>query len=88
MGNSVSAKDVTLYDLETKFNLQLNRDNQFFTEWQTDLPEIMPQEKQFLDLVQESYMNLIKYPVMLENAVQLTVLSPLLHLAIQEKVIK
>ena len=81
MGNTILAKDVTLNDLETQFSLQLNRDDQFFTEWQTDLPEIMSQEKQFLDLVQASYMNLIKYPVMLENAVQLTVLSPLLHLA-------
>ncbi len=81
MGKTVLAKDITLIELESKFNLRLNRDNHFFTEWCTNLPEINPQEKQFLDSVQEGYLNLVKYPVMLENAVQITVLSPLLHLA-------
>lgn len=81
--NVISAKDITLHDLEKKFNLRLNEDGQFFTEWQPDPPEteISEEEKKFLNLVKAGYMNLIKYPVMLENTVQLTVLSPLLHLA-------
>jgi hypothetical protein len=79
--NTIYAKEITLHDLEKKFNLQLSEDNHFFPEWQTNLPEITEEEKHFLNLVRAGYMNLIKYPVMLENAVQLTVLSPLLHLA-------
>jgi len=79
--NIMYAKDITLYDLEKKFHLHLNEDERFFHEWQTDSPVITAEEKKFLDLVRAGYMNLIKYPGMLENAVQLTVLSPLLHLS-------
>ncbi len=37
MGNSIPAKDITLSDLETQFNLQFTEDSQFFPEWQIDL---------------------------------------------------
>jgi hypothetical protein len=80
--NSILAKNVTLYDLENKFNLRLTEDKAFFPEWQeADSVEITTEEKWFLNLAKAGYMNLTKYPVMLENTVQLTVLSPLLHLA-------
>jgi hypothetical protein len=79
--NIIYANDITLYELEKKFALHLNEDEQFFPEWQADSPVITAEEKIFLDLVRAGYMNLNKYPGMLENAVQLTVLSPLLHLA-------
>jgi hypothetical protein len=36
--------------------------NLFFREWQDDLPEITDLEKQALDRVKASYLNLIKYP--------------------------
>ncbi|MCP4104577.1 MAG: restriction endonuclease subunit R, partial [Desulfobacteraceae bacterium] len=49
MTDIVSAKDVTLYDLEKKFDLRLNEDRQFFPEWQADLPEINSEDKKFLD---------------------------------------
>ena len=78
---SAFCKDVTLYDLEKKFNLRLNEDSQFFPEWQADSPEANAEDKKFLDLAKAAYMNLIKYPAMPENAVKLTVLSPLLHLS-------
>jgi len=81
MNDTLSAKDVTLYDLEKRFALRLNEDRQFFLEWQADSPEINSAEKNFLDLAKSAYMNLIRYPTMPENAVKLTVLSPLLHLA-------
>ncbi|MCP4105026.1 MAG: restriction endonuclease subunit R, partial [Desulfobacteraceae bacterium] len=45
------------------------------------MPEINSEDKKFLDLAKSAYMNLIRYPSMPENAVKLTVLSPLLHLA-------
>jgi hypothetical protein len=81
MGNSIPAKDITLYDLETKFNLQFTEDSPFFPEWQVDLPSVTTEEQMFLDIAKGGYINLIKYPSMLENAVQLTVLSPLLNLS-------
>jgi len=77
----IAATNVTLHDLEQHFHLQFNEEQDFFSEWQTDLPAIIEEEHHVLDEVKAAYMNLIKYPVMLENAVQITVVSPLLHLA-------
>ncbi|MEY2975890.1 MAG: hypothetical protein RLZZ435_27, partial [Cyanobacteriota bacterium] len=77
----VSAKDITLYDLESKFNLSLNQDSDFFPEWQKDSLTIATEERILLDLAKSAYLNLIKYSSMPENAVKLTVISPLLHLA-------
>ncbi|MEM7536041.1 MAG: restriction endonuclease subunit R [Chloroflexota bacterium] len=81
MPKKIFAKDVTLYDLETHFNLSLNEHAQFFSEWQTDLPEINAVEQAFLDNVKTSYQHRTKYPATLANAVQITVVSPLLHLS-------
>jgi hypothetical protein len=81
MSETILAKDVTLHDLEGKFHLQLVEDPQFFPEWQTDLPTIDEHERQFLDKLRAGYFNLIKYPSLLENTVQMAVLGPLLYLA-------
>lgn len=81
MTDTIFAKNVSLYDLEKKFDLRLNQDRQFFPEWQADSPETDSEDRKFLDLAKSAYMNLIRYPSMPENAVKLTVLSPLLHLA-------
>jgi len=81
MTDILSARDIALNDLEKTFNLRLNEDIDFFTEWRADSQEITSEEKKLLDLARAAYMNLIKYSSMPENAVKLTVLSPLLHLA-------
>ena len=81
MATNIQASDVTLNELKSKFNLELVRDKNFFPEWQTDLPEITEVEKQVLDDVQTGYFNLIGYPSMLENIVQLSILAPILQLA-------
>ncbi|MGK7920985.1 MAG: restriction endonuclease subunit R [Trichodesmium sp.] len=81
MVQTIEARNITLYELETNFNLQLVKDEQFFQEWQDNLPEITELEKQHLDRVQASYSNLEKYPPILENTVKMVVLSPLLNLA-------
>ncbi|GAB1540922.1 hypothetical protein NUACC21_35910 [Scytonema sp. NUACC21] len=81
MIQTIQAKEITLLDLETNFGLQLVEDEQFFREWQDNLPEITNLEKQQLDRVKASYANLLKYPPMLENTVKMVVLSPLLDLA-------
>ncbi len=77
----IAAATVTLHDLEQHFHLQFSEEHDFFSEWQADLPTISDEERHMLDEVKAAYLNLIKYPVMLENAVQITVVSPLLHLA-------
>jgi hypothetical protein len=81
MSETVYAKDVTLHDLEVLFHLQSVEDLQFFPEWQNNLPPITAHEKQLLDKLKAGYLNLIEYPPLLENTVQMAVLGPLLYLA-------
>lgn len=76
----LQAEKLTLYDLVNKFNLRLSEDELFFHEWQGELPEISGGERQRLDRVKESYLNLTMRP-MLEEMVKMVVLSPLLDMA-------
>lgn len=81
MTQTIQANAINLGQLETKFKIQLIEDEQFFREWQDDLPEINREDKQKLDRVKASYSYLLKYPPILENSVKMVVLSPLLDLA-------
>jgi hypothetical protein len=81
MTQTIRATDISLHDLETQFELQLSNDDQFFPEWQTDLPEITELDKQVMDRVKASYFNLVKYPPLLEDTVKMAILGPLLNLA-------
>ncbi len=76
----ISANELTLNEVETKFNLQQTEDEQFFPEWQANLPEISDREKQSLDQVKADFLYLNKYPLF-EEAVKMVVLSPLLTAA-------
>lgn len=53
----------------------------FFTEWFDTLSEITDIKKQYLDRVKTNFMRLVKHPPLLESAVKMIVLSPLLDLA-------
>ena len=77
----VKARNIALTDLETNFKIEWVEDDQFFREWQDNLPEISEAEKQRLDRVKASYRNLLKHPPLLENTVKMVVLSPFLDLA-------
>lgn len=81
MVQTIQARNIALNDLETNFKIEWIEDDQFFREWQDDLPEISEAEKQRLDRVKASYRNLLKRPTLLENTVKMVVLSPLLDLA-------
>ena len=82
MVQTIQARNVALNDLETQFKIEwVEDDDQFFREWQDDLPEISEAEKQRLDRVKASYRNLLARPPMLENTVKMVVLSPFLDLA-------
>jgi hypothetical protein len=78
---TIQAKDISLYELEEKFGLQLSTDTDFFTEWTNNLPSLTDIEKQSLKRVQNNYFNLTKRRFISEEAVKMVVLSPLLDLA-------
>ncbi|MEM7539688.1 MAG: restriction endonuclease subunit R [Chloroflexota bacterium] len=84
MAKVIRAKDVSLRELEINFNLTLEKSREFFDEWRegrskTDL--LTEIERQQLNRIQEGYLNLIRYPPLLEEPIKMVILSPLLHLA-------
>jgi hypothetical protein len=81
MTQIIQAKDVTLRDLSIQFGLQFTEDEQFFREWQDNLPEITDDQKQFLDKVRAGFLNLVIDPPLLEKTIQITILGPLLFIA-------
>ncbi|NEO32781.1 MAG: restriction endonuclease subunit R [Symploca sp. SIO3C6] len=80
MVKTIPTKNLSLYDLENKFNLTLVDNEQFFTEWREDLPVISDLEKQSLDRIKTNYLNLSRRRPLLEDLVKMVVLSPLLDL--------
>ena len=81
MVQTLQARTLTLRDLIASFGLHLTLDPAFFREWQVALPEVTETEKAYLDRVKAGYLNLIEYPPLLEKAVQMAILSPILFLA-------
>ncbi|NEO15033.1 MAG: hypothetical protein F6J98_22375 [Moorea sp. SIO4G2] len=79
MVTTVPAKEITLHELTDKFGLQLIENDQFFREWQDNIPEITEAEKERLDRVKASYSNLVAYPPLLENKQVLGVLKHLME---------
>lgn len=67
-------------DLIRNFNLQFIEEQDFFYEWQENLPDISNFEKQQLDKVRAGYWNLLDYPPILENIVRMTILDPILFI--------
>jgi len=77
----IQAQNVTLAYLKQIFALHKSEDEQFFTEWFDYIPEISELEKQYLDRVKKNYLNVLENAPLLEEAVKMVVLSPLLDLA-------
>lgn len=77
----IEAQNFTLNDLEEHFQLQQANDEDFFDEWLNNLPANTDLEKSNLDLVKTRFLRLVKRPPLLEDAVNLVVVSPLLSLA-------
>jgi hypothetical protein len=76
----IQGKDITLAQLIDEFGLQRADNEQFFLEWQQDLPELSDLEKQSLNEVKADYLHLSRYQI-LEPVVKMVVLSPILRLA-------
>ncbi|BDA68470.1 Protein of unknown function DUF450 [Rivularia sp. IAM M-261] len=81
MVQTIQARDISLYDLEEKFGLELINDPNFFTEWVDNLPTLVEEEKLALERIKSNYLNLTKRRPMSEEAVKMVVLSRLLDLA-------
>ena len=81
MVETVQAQNIDLRYLITTFGIQLVEDDQFFREWQDNLPAITEIDKLLLDKVKAGYLNLINYWPMLEDVVKMAVLYPMLFIA-------
>ncbi|WP_318670514.1 hypothetical protein [Nostoc flagelliforme] len=81
MVQTIPARDISIYELEEKFGLQLATDTNFFPEWTENLLTLTDAQKQAIARVKNNYLNLSKHRLMSEEAVKMVVLSPLLDLA-------
>jgi hypothetical protein len=80
MVQTIQAQAIDLRYLIENFGIQLVEDEQFFREWQDNLPEISNADKQMLDKVKAGFINLLNYPPMLEDVVRMAVLDPILFI--------
>jgi hypothetical protein len=80
MVQTLAAENITLEQLILLYGLELVDTEEFFREWQEDLPELTDQEKELLDQIKAGYINLRNYPPLLENTVNTIILSPLLFI--------
>ncbi len=74
----IPAQKLNIIDVESKFGLTQTEDEQFFPEWNENLPDITDLEKQALDRVKLNYISLVKRRQISENMVKMTVLGPML----------
>ena len=80
MVQTIQSQEVTLRSLRDNFGLQLVRDEDFFREWQDNLPEISDLEKELLNQVQSGYFNLLENPPFLEDIVRMAIVDPILFI--------
>ncbi|MDB9313933.1 restriction endonuclease subunit R [Spirulina sp. CS-785/01] len=78
---TLTARTISLSELEQRFQLQFTDDPTVFLEWQSKLPELTEIEKERCDRITTNYTYLLRYPPLLENTVKMVVLSPLLDMA-------
>ncbi len=78
---AITKRITTLNQVEAKFNLRRTEDEQFFTEWFADLPELTQEEQTTLDQIKARYRYHRANGPLAEGAVNLIVVSRLLELA-------
>ena len=59
MTQTITARNVKLHDLKTRFGLQQVQDEAFFSEWLNDFPELIEAEQQALDRIKRNYLYLL-----------------------------
>lgn len=77
----IQAHDITLEQLTELFGLTITDDDQFFSEWLDNLPELTNPEKEQLDRVKRNYLSLVERHALSENLVKMVVVEHLLDLA-------
>ncbi len=80
MVQTIQASELSLYEVEAKLGLHRTRAADFFPEWQLKLPELNATDANQLDRVKADFEAQDYYP-MLEQAVKLIALGPMLSLA-------
>ncbi|MCC5637559.1 restriction endonuclease subunit R [Nostoc sp. CHAB 5844] len=80
MTQTLQAKDIDLLYLIDNFDIQLVTDENFFSEWQEELPEITDLDKQLLNKVKAGYLNFLNYPPLLEDVVRMAIVDPILFI--------
>jgi hypothetical protein len=83
MANAIAVTDAvkSLADAESRFNLRRNEDEEFFNEWQMDLPALTPSDIAGLDQIRRRLLYHRADGELLEGAVVLLLVAPLLELA-------
>jgi hypothetical protein len=76
----LQAKNVTLTQLRESFGLVPELDDDFFREWQDNVPELEAEARVSLEEVKADFLHLSRYDL-LEPIVKMVVLSPILRLA-------
>ncbi|MBE9070583.1 type I restriction enzyme HsdR N-terminal domain-containing protein [Leptolyngbya cf. ectocarpi LEGE 11479] len=81
MVQAIRSSEVSLEELESHFGLTLTENPAFFPEWQAPDLKLTESEVQRLNQVKQHFRYLLRQPPVLEGAVKMVVLSPLLELA-------
>ena len=76
------SKTITSFaDLKERFNLFPTDNDQFFTEWQQDLPELTPEERETLEQIKRRFERHRERGSLAEGVINQLLISPLLTLA-------
>jgi hypothetical protein len=78
---AISKAITSMAELRERFNLTPTNNDQFFTEWFQDLPELTDEEKITLDKIKHRFTRHRDLGKLAEGTVNLLVVSPLLELA-------
>ena len=81
MVQTVAATAVSIKTLKEQFGLAIAPDPDFFSEWRSPYPDLSELERTTLDRVKANFLTLQEEPPLLEDAVKMVVLAPLLDLA-------
>ena len=77
----ISKTITTLADLKQRFNLSATDNDQFFSEWQQDLPDLTSQERETLDQIKRRFERHRERGFLAEGVIDQLLISPLLTLA-------
>ncbi len=77
----ISKTITTLAELKQRFNVLATDNDQFFNEWQKDLPKLTPQERETLDLIKKRFERHRERSPLTEGVINQLLIGPLLALA-------